>query len=360
MRNTLVIDSHKGKYEVAFDSLIPHDIDSFLSLSNCCYIVDKKIAKLYESHLSSILKKKSTILIEASEDAKTLEKLPPLVEHLTQNAVRRDAIFVAIGGGVVQDITCFISSVFLRGVPWVYIPTTLLSQADSCIGSKSSINSVSAKNILGTFYPPKKVIIWSDFLRTLSDSEIRSGVGEILKVCAIDGRESFDDLSKDLNEIYRNKEILLMYIHKALEIKKNYIEIDEFDQGQRNIFNYGHSFGHAIEYATNYSIPHGVAVTIGMDLANYISAKFDHISFDHFNRMHVSLVKNANDYWGHHIPIDLFFNALLKDKKNTQTEFGLVLPMGINANIKRVNVPMSDIFKSYCIKYYESIYGSSN
>jgi 3-dehydroquinate synthase len=360
VHSTLVVDSHKGKYEVIFNPSIPHDIDRFLSLSNCCYIVDKKIAKLYESNLVAILEKKSTILIDASEDAKSLEKLPPLVEHLTQNAVRRGAILVAIGGGVVQDITCFISSVFLRGVPWIYIPTTLLSQADSCIGSKSSINTESAKNILGTFYPPKKVFVWPAFLSTLSNSEIRSGVGEILKVCAIDGVDSFDALTGDLKEIYCNQETLLGYIQKSLEVKKKYIELDEFDQGPRNIFNYGHSFGHAIEFATNYSIPHGVAVTIGMDLANFISGKLGYTPIDHFNRMHPAFAENADHYWGLHIPIDLFFDALLKDKKNTQTELGLVLPTGIDAKIERVNVPMSPMFKSICIEYYESIYGSSD
>ena len=360
MHNTLIIDSYKGKYEVIFDSSIPHDVDSFLSLSDCCYIVDKKIAKLYESNLESILEKKSTILIDADEEAKSLEKLPPLVEHLTQNAVRRGATLVAIGGGVVQDITCFISSVFLRGIPWVYIPTTLLSQADSCIGSKSSINTESAKNILGTFYPPKKVFVWSEFLSTLTDSEIRSGVGEILKVCAIDGMETFDALTEDLQKAYCNQKTLLGYIHKSLKVKKKYIELDEFDLGPRNIFNYGHSFGHAIEFASSYSIPHGLAVTIGMDLANFISGKLGYTSIDHFYRMHPALAENADHYWGVYFPIDLFFDALLKDKKNTQTELGLVLPTGIDAKIERVNVPMSPIFKSICIEYFEGIYGSSN
>jgi 3-dehydroquinate synthase len=360
VHNTLAIDSHKGKYEVIFDSSIPQNIDRFLSLSNCCYIVDKKIAKLYESNLASILEKKSTFLVDVDEKAKSLEKLPPLVEHLTLNAVRRDTTFVAIGGGVVQDITCFISSIFLRGIPWVYIPTTLLSQADSCIGSKSSINTESAKNILGTFYPPKKVYIWPEFLRTLTNSEIRSGVGEILKVCAIDGIESFGALTVELQELYCNQETLLDYIRKSLEIKKKYIELDEFDRGPRNIFNYGHSFGHAIEFAANYSIPHGVAVTIGMDLANFISGKLGYTSIDHFRRMHPALVENAGHFWGLPFPIDSFFEALLRDKKNTQTELGLVLPTGSDAKIERVNVQMSPTFKSLCVDYYESIYGSSD
>lgn len=360
MYDSLIIDSHKGKYGVSFNLTIPPNIDSFLPYKNCCYIIDENIAKIYQSKLSPILKKKSTIIINSNEEAKSLEKLSSLFERLTKNEVRRDSMFIAIGGGVVQDITCFISSVFLRGVPWIFIPTTLLSQADSCIGSKSSINIKSAKNILGTFNPPKKVFIWAEFLNTLSDSEIRSGVGEIIKVCAIDGMSSFRALSADLQDIYCDQEVLLRYIHKSLNIKKNYVELDEFDRNQRNIFNYGHSFGHAIEFATNYLIPHGVAVTIGMDLANFLSAKLGYTSIEYFNYAHPTLAENANGHWHHDIPVNLLFDALLRDKKNTQTELGLIFPVGPDAKISKLHVPMSPNFKSHCIQYFEDIYGSSN
>ena len=122
------------------------------------------------------------------------------------------------------------------------------------------------KNIIGTFNPPQTVFICGEFLETLEKKEIHSGLGEILKVHAIESAESFDRLAKDYDRLWADRNVLLGYIRAALRIKQPYIEIDEFDREIRNIFNYGHSFGHAIESATHYAIPHGVAVTIGMEI----------------------------------------------------------------------------------------------
>ena len=138
----------------------------------------------------------------------------------------------------------------LRGVKWVFYPAALLSQADSCIGSKSSINCRGTKNILGTFTPPRKICLSINFLRTLELRELKSGVGEMLKVHAIAGSKDFQRIASDYQDLFNNSGMMLQRIRHSLEIKKEYIETDEFDQDQRLIYNYGHSFGHAIESAT--------------------------------------------------------------------------------------------------------------
>ena len=132
-----------------------------------------------------------------------------------------------------QDITSFLAATLLRGVKWVYYPTTLLSQADSCIGSKSSINCRGSKNILGTFTPPQKIIVFTDFLKTLKLRELKSGVGEMLKVHVIAGPSEFKSIASDYKVLFTNSKKMMYRIRRSLEIKKEYIEKDEFDKGPR-------------------------------------------------------------------------------------------------------------------------------
>jgi 3-dehydroquinate synthase len=352
----LSIQSHKGPYTVFFDDDALEKLD-LNTLENTHFIIDSKVASLYEDQMKGILSSPSVLKIEALETNKALVCFPDYVEHLVSHNVRRDHTIIAIGGGIIQDITCFLAATLLRGVAWHFFPTTLLSQADSCIGSKSSINSGSTKNILGTFTPPKKVLISTKFLDTLAEREIRSGVGEILKVHAIDGPESFLDLAKDFPTIFQNREIMMRYIQRALEIKKGYIEEDEFDVGRRNIFNYGHSFGHAIEAATKFKIPHGIAVTIGMDMANYVALELGMTNPGHRNRMHSTFLANYTGYENHPIPLTPFMEALSKDKKNIGTKLTLILP-DQNGTVQKVLVNNDANFRSLCKTYLSKEIGA--
>jgi len=346
----LSIQSHRGSYSVSFDDKYLSDNMSFTD-GEFHYLVDSNVAQLYKTELGAILENPNTIIIEAVEDSKSIEKVIPVIEQLVKNKVRRGHVLVAIGGGIIQDITCFIASTLLRGLPWRFVPTTLLAQADSCIGSKSSINLGPTKNILGTFNPPQNIIIDSKFLETLEQKEVYSGIGEIIKVHAIDGVNSFESLAEDYELLLKDRTTLLKYIREALFIKKKYIEEDEFDRGIRNIFNYGHSFGHAIESATNYKIPHGIAVTIGMDLANYVSVARGLLPKTHYERMHPIMHKNYETYASTPIVIDEMLSALMLDKKNTDTMLGLILPVGDNAEIQRVDVFPDKEFYSQCSQF---------
>ena len=344
------ISSHKGVYSVYFDAQLLNKMETFIN-AETHFLVDSNVARLYSNQLQEIISHKNTVLIEAKEDNKSIRNIIPIFESLVANNVRRSHNLVAIGGGIIQDITCFIASTLLRGLSWKFIPTTLLSQADSCIGSKSSINLGSIKNILGTYNPPNEIFICPSFINTLVTSDIHSGIGEIIKVHAIDGPKSFDALDHDYDRMLVDRDLLLAYTRGALLIKKRFIEVDEFDQGIRNIFNYGHSFGHAIEAATCYKVPHGIAVTIGMDMANRIANLRGLLPLSHYLRMHALLSKNYSTFSSVQISLDGFISAITKDKKNTTTNLVLIFPIGNDAEIQRKEVLPDEEFRTHCQQF---------
>lgn len=354
MPESLEIQSHFGPYYVRFEDGLLERHETLLE-NQPHFLIDANVAKLYADSLGDILASPNALIIEATEENKSIEKIIPVMERLVNNKIRRDHCLVAIGGGVIQDITCFIASTMLRGLIWKFVPTTLLAQADSCIGSKSSINLGATKNILGTFNPPKEIFICTLFLDTLEDKEIRSGIGEILKVHAIDGAPSFDRLSSDYDPMLEDRAVLLSYIRQALLIKKKYIEQDEFDKGIRNIFNYGHSFGHAIESATHFFVPHGIAVALGMDMANSIAVMRGLLPEEHCHRMHPVLRKNYAAYAHVDIPLDGVLSALTKDKKNTSTDLVLIFPVGSDAKIERIKVPLDETFRMQCHRFLSGV-----
>jgi 3-dehydroquinate synthase len=349
---TLVVRSHKGPYTVFFADQ-PQAQLNVPVLPQVHFIIDAKVAGLYAGDLHQVLGSPSVLLIEATEANKTLDKFTGYVDHLISRGVRRGHALVAIGGGIMQDIVCFLSATLLRGVPWYFYPTTLLAQADSCIGSKSSINVGKTKNILGTFTPPEKIYITTSVLATLEDREFRSGLGEMLKVHAIDGPAAFDRIAADYPRLFTDQELLRRYICASLAIKKAIIEEDEFDQGVRNIMNYGHSFGHALESATDFFIPHGIAVTIGMDMANYTSMRLGLMDPSHYQRMHPPLKANYAGFLPREIPLEIFFPALLKDKKHTDVQLRLVLPDAqsrINVGLYSFDDALRHIWTDYLTK----------
>ncbi len=319
------VTSHKGPYSVKF---LPGGATQFLSeiAETSFVIIDKRVLDLYRQVLGpTISRTKGIIEIEAHESNKDARRSLDVAEQLVEMGLRRSHTLVAIGGGIIQDITCFLASTLLRGIPWVFVPTTLLAQCDSCIGSKSSINLGKYKNILGTFLPPKSILIDTNFLKTLTDAELRSGAGEMLKVHGLSGDSDFFDLASEYDRLFSDQGVLLRRIAKSLEIKKAFIEADEFDAGVRNLLNYGHSFGHAIESATSFKIPHGVAVSIGLDIANFVSEKLKLTSAGYFERAHPTLRKNYQEFYGVELPVKQIIDALGRDKKNTASALVLIL-----------------------------------
>lgn len=352
MSERLSIESHKGPYEVVFEEDAAGRLAAMVA-EGTHFVVDERVAALHEAELGPVLAHPSVLRVEAREESKSLDRFPAYVEHLVGHGVRRDHALVAIGGGILQDITCFLAATLLRGIAWHFYPTTLLAQADSCIGSKSSINCGAAKNILGTFTPPGRVVIGAQFLATLDERDVRSGVGEMLKVHAIEGPAAFDGIAADYEMLFTDRAVMADYIHRSLAIKKRYIEEDEFDRGPRNVFNYGHSFGHAIEAATGFAIPHGVAVTIGMDMANFAAVRFGIGTDENFHRMHPTLQGNYQGFESHPIPTGPFLDAIAKDKKNTGSgTVALILP-NAEGRLAKNTFDNDDAFAALCADYLQ-------
>lgn len=351
MCETLIVRSHKGSYTVHFDNRAFKELHSPQPAQHH-FLVDATVARLYPRQLEGVLSARSVLVVEATEANKALDKFQGYIEHLVSRSVRRGHMLVAIGGGIVQDIACFLGATLFRGVEWSFYPTTLLAQADSCIGSKSSINVGSLKNIVGTFTPPTRVIVDATVLETLESKDIRSGVGEMLKVHAIEGPTSFARIAADYERVLAKGSVMNEYIRRSLEIKKGLIEDDEFDQGPRRVLNYGHSFGHAIESATSFSVPHGIAVTMGMDLANYVAVALGRTGVETFASMHPVLAANCTGYERTAVPLERFLSALAKDKKNTDEELTLILP-DARACISLVQCRNDERFRRVCAEYLQ-------
>jgi len=287
------IESYRGTYEFSFLSS-PELIKELSSLDNVYTIIDKGVYDAYRDDLSCVLDKEHYVL-EANENNKTIDVVKKVIEEIVLLKSRKETKIIAIGGGITQDVSCFVASILYRGVNWYFVPTTLLAQTDSCIGSKSSLNMIPYKNLLGTFYPPKKIFICTDFLKTLSEKEYFSGLGEIAKCALLSGEENFNEFANDLDNILtKNYSLLKKEIKRTLIYKKGLIEVDEFDIGVRNILNYGHTFGHAIESVSGYLIPHGQAVSIGLLVANNVSLQRGYMTKEHARFIHNTIVKILN------------------------------------------------------------------
>ena len=208
-----------------------------------------------------------TIVLEANEITKDLDNLSAVMAQLKKCSAERNTMLYAIGGGVVQDVACFVASVYMRGVPWVYMPTTLLGMVDSCIGGKSSINAGGYKNLVGTFHPPEAVHIDPNFASSLSAEQKVAGLCEAVKICCAHTGDAFTNYLALSPNASMDAAALAEVICLSLTTKKWFIEIDEFDRNERQLLNFGHTFGHAIEAATDFAVSHGVAVGIGMLIA---------------------------------------------------------------------------------------------
>ena len=318
-----IIHDYKVKFIEDSSSVLDNEIKD-----GDVIIMDQKLKDLYPMLTAAIPDNNVLIDIDAHEKQKSYEAIIPIINELIESGFRKNHRLIGIGGGITQDITAFIASIMYRGVNWIFFPTTLLAQGDSCIGSKTSINFGAYKNQVGGFYPPNRIYIDLNFLDTLSSADLQSGLGEMSHYFVVSSEEDFKKYKQNYTPALSNKTVLANMISKSLEIKKSYIEIDEYDQNERQVFNYGHSFGHAIESLTNYTIPHGIAVSFGMDMANYISVKMELLKPEIRNEIRELLEKIWEGYNIKNIDIEKFCNALAKDKKNVGKELRLILCKG--------------------------------
>ncbi len=342
-----------GTYSVNFISELKSQLIKVIDNGDVIFVIDENLISLFRDDFDEIIKTQRFVLITSEEKSKTIDYAQEVIRKLISLNVRKNDKLIAVGGGITQDIVAFVSSILYRGVEWYFFPTTLLAQCDSCIGSKSSINFDQFKNLIGTFNPPKSIFIYNEFLATLTESEIRSGIGEMLHYFFTDGINLAQEISDQYDELLINRSKLPYFISNSLKIKKSIIEVDEFDTSIRHIFNYGHTFGHAIEAITNYAIPHGQAISIGMDLANFIALEKEILSREDFELMHSILIKNIPTFKINEENIENYCLALSRDKKNKGNKLGSILSKG-PGKIEKIFIDIDEQLKNIILKYFKT------
>lgn len=315
----MIIESYLGQYRADFCTDFSF-LEDLKKKENKFFIIDKKVYELYEDVLNVLVEGNSFYLMEAIEENKNVEKALEIISDIVEMKSKRNTLLIAIGGGIVQDVSAFISNILYRGITWVFLPTTLLAQTDSCIGSKTSLNFKQYKNLLGYFYPPTHIYISTRFVHTLEKKDYFSGLGEIMKCAIMAGFDSFCETNHNIDALLERKEdILYKEIQKALSFKKKVIEIDEFDKGYRNIMNFGHTFGHALESTSKYAVPHGQAVSFGIMIANQISFHRGYISKEKLETINAAITRIVSDNLlkKDYFAESNYLNAMKKDKKFT-------------------------------------------
>ena len=315
----LIIKSQTGSYTVEFGNFPDSFLDDFY------YLVDANLKNRFTNQ------PKNVIFVKADEERKTLSTAERLILELSLAGMTKSDRLVVVGGGYLQDIGTLVASLYMRGIKWDYYPTTLAAMGDSCIGGKSSINVMPVKNLVGNFYPPAEIFIDTSFVRSLPALEVVAGLSEIIKICYARDQAVFMNSLELINKWDSTESLspLNDLILLSLESKRYFIEEDEFDTGIRKLLNFGHSFGHAIESASNFAIPHGVAVLIGMIAACQFesaittrhSEMLQNVSIKLLSEIMVSVQDTLENF-----DLSAFGSAIAKDKKNTSTELVLVLP----------------------------------
>lgn len=298
--------------------------------SQICIVTNETIAPLYLSQLTSLFSEYQcdTMILPDGEAHKNFEQWQKIFDALIERHHKRNTTLVALGGGVIGDITGFAAACYQRGVNYIQVPTTLLAQVDASIGGKTGINYQHKKNFLGAFYQPKAVVIDSHFLSTLPEREFRAGLAEVIKYALIHDKHFFNYLYENVDKILeRSSEILTDMIEKCVKIKIGFVEQDERDEtGKRALLNFGHTFGHALESVTNFSILHGEAVAWGMLNACELSQRLGYLSLEDMTRVE-DLLKACGLLieLPKAVTADLLLSAMRHDKKNSKNNITLIL-----------------------------------
>ena len=299
----LKINTRTQQYPIIIGSNLSSNIakvinDNSIAFNQCLLVVDTNVPKKIVSKIKKSLNKKKFFIhfFRASEINKNLNSVNSILNILLLKNFSREDCLISVGGGITGDISGFAASLFKRGLKFINIPTTLLSQVDSSIGGKTGINTKYGKNLIGSFYQPNLVISDIQFLKTLPKREIVCGYGEILKHSLIANRKFYNFLDKNFKKIINlSSPFIEKTIYESCKIKKNVVEKDEKEEGLRKILNFGHTFAHAYEASLGYSkkLNHGEAVILGIKTALSFSLKNNLLSKNDYNSIinHISKAK---------------------------------------------------------------------
>ncbi|MEA2071981.1 MAG: 3-dehydroquinate synthase [Campylobacterota bacterium] len=313
-----------NSYDITIDTIKPIHFDTKVAI-----ITNPKVAGLHLGYLLTKITAKELYIITVpdGEEYKNQESVNMILESLFNHKFNRKSKLIAFGGGVIGDMTGYVSSIYQRGIDFIQVPTTLLSQVDASVGGKTGMNNSYGKNLIGAFHQPKAVLIDPRFLTTLPSREFGAGVAEIVKMAVTFNKDFFEFLeSADLS----NADVLQEAIKQAVQTKADVVAQDEKENGIRAALNYGHTFGHVIENETKYKkYLHGEAVAIGMVLANETAVAMGLMSSLEANRIKALLEKYT-------LPVSYkiedsssFYETFFLDKKSSDSSITFIIPVGL-------------------------------
>lgn len=348
---TITVNTNNA-YEIYIDENILNNICYFLELNKIAknrkilVITDKNVEKLYLNKVLVKLSKDNYIcesyVIETGEEYKNLNTVENILSYLARNDYKRKDILFSLGGGVVGDIVGLCASLYMRGIDFIQIPTTLLSAVDASVGGKTAVDLPEGKNLIGTFYQPKFVICDLTVLRNLPTDIYNEGLAEIIKYGIIRDSTLLDLINDSKNNL---EEI----VHKSLLIKSNIVSNDEKDNDVRKILNFGHTFAHALEKCSNYTISHGKAVAEGIIFETKLSNNLDKCStkyYENTKNIVCSIFDMNNSY-----SFEDIYKAMRSDKKNDSKEISFVLVSDNNETY------VENVSKNSIEKTFKEIYG---
>jgi len=362
----LDVDLGQRSYDIVIGKDILQEAGSFIKKvvkhNHFIIITDDNIPQEYEQKITVSLGADAnveTIRIPSGESSKSFASLESLLDDIFATSPERNVTLIALGGGVIGDLTGFAASILLRGVNFIQVPTTLLSQVDSSVGGKTGINNKYGKNLVGSFYQPKLVLIDIDTLSTLPERELLAGYAEVVKYGLINDREFFNWLDDNLDKILaKEPEALKHIIYKSCEAKAKIVEMDEREGGKRALLNLGHTFGHALEQQAGYdgSLVHGEAVSIGMVMAFVMSCKMGFCKQEDVELAREHLKKSGLPV----SPLDIkdswdatqMLKAMSQDKKVSDGKLVFILASAIGESFIEKNVDaavVSDTIDSFLV-----------
>ena len=334
---TLRVNLKENAYNISFHSdfsLLSDVMKSINAPKKLLVVTDTNVEKIYLSEVVGILKNAgydvNSFAFPAGEENKNINTISDICKACLENKLDRKSMIVALGGGVVGDMAGFAASIYMRGIDFVQVPTTLLSQSDSSVGGKTGIDFCGSKNILGAFLQPKHVYINVSAVKTLPEREIISGLGEVIKHGIIRDKDFYEFLKENIKEIKNLDDSFLMRMCKTnCAIKASVVEADEKEAGERAHLNFGHTIGHAIESASNFELTHGECVALGMIGAFYIAVGRGYVSSSKLD----SFIALLSDY-GFKTKTDIsdveiILDIMRSDKKSANGTIRFVLPTEI-------------------------------
>ena len=334
------------KYNVVIDTLPELTFKRKVAI-----VTNTTVSALHLEHLKSkiIADELYVVTVEDGEEFKTLATVETVLNELFEAKLDRKSLLIALGGGVIGDMTGFTASLYQRGIGFVQVPTTLLSQVDASVGGKTGVNNAYGKNLIGAFYQPEAVYIDTDFLKTLPSREFSAGIAEIIKMAVMFDRDYFDFL---IDADFSDRKSLEKVIQRSVELKAEVVNLDEKESGIRAVLNYGHTFGHVIENETKYKkYLHGEAVAIGIMMANALAVELGLMEQSEMDEVEKFLKKHQLPTTYEIVDVDAFYDKFFLDKKASNNTLKFILPKGIGGHTIRDDIDektLKKVLNKFC------------